>query len=68
MRLRLPELLKLRTMTPYQLAKASGGRLSMSVVYRWQRAGGKFGQLERDQLEALCEVLEVTPGELFTKR
>lgn len=67
MRLRLPEILEAQDMTAYALAQASGGRISMSLAYRVQREGGAFKCLSPEALEALCEVLEVTPGELFER-
>ena len=68
MRLRLPELLKAREMTAYALARASRGRISMSLAYRMQRERGAFKCLSPDAIEALCEVLGVEPGELFERR
>jgi DNA-binding Xre family transcriptional regulator len=65
MRLRLPELLKARDMTPYALARASRGRISMSLAYRMQRERGAFKCLSPEALDALCEILRVGPGELF---
>jgi DNA-binding Xre family transcriptional regulator len=67
MRLRLPELLKAREMTPYALAQASRGRISMSLAYRIQREHGAFKCLSPDAIDALCEVLLVEPGDLFEK-
>jgi len=67
MRLRLPELLKARQMTAYALAQASQGRISMSLAYRMQREGGAFKCLSPDTLDALCEVLQVEPGDLFER-
>ena len=52
-------------MTAYGLAKASGGRLSMSAAARLARDEWKC--LPRAVLEALCEVLNVEPGELFER-
>ena len=67
MRLRLPELLKARGLTPYALARASRGRISMSLAYRMQREQGAFKCLSPDALEALCEVLGVGPEDLFER-
>jgi hypothetical protein len=65
MRLRLPELLAERDMTPYQLAARSGGRIPLASAYRLQKAGGRFSRLSPAMLAALLEVLEVTPDQLF---
>ncbi|MGH7514083.1 MAG: helix-turn-helix domain-containing protein [Gemmatimonadales bacterium] len=67
MRLRLPELLKARDMTPYALAQASRGRISMSLAYRMQRERGAFKCLSPDAIDALCEILGVEPGDLFER-
>lgn len=67
MRLRLPELLERQQMTPYQLSKASGGRISMSTAYRIVRMGGRLQNFDGELLEALCDVLAVGPGELLER-
>lgn len=67
MRLRLPELLEERALTPYGLAQASGGRISMSLAYRIVREQGAFKCLTPPILEALCDVLKVEPDELFDR-
>ena len=67
MRLRINELLKRRELTPYALAKASGGRVSLPMVYRLQRSQGRFTTIKADVLDALCEVLDVEPRELFER-
>lgn len=67
MRLRLPELLDERGMTPYALARASGGRIDMSQAYRLTRSRGQVRYLDTRLLEALCDVLEVKPGELLER-
>ena len=66
MRLRVPELLKKRGLTAYSLATRSGGRISMTMAYAYSRKGA-FRCLSPEQLEALCEVLDVEPGELFVR-
>jgi DNA-binding Xre family transcriptional regulator len=68
MRLRLPELLKERDMTPYGLAKESGGRISLSTAYRLTRNKGKVRYLDTELLETLCDVFEVEPGELLERQ
>lgn len=67
MRLRLPELLARRKMTGYQLAKLSEGRISFSTLYRILRADGYSNSYESKFLDAVCDVLEVEPEELFEK-
>ena len=64
MRIRLPELLP-EGMTAYQLAKASGDRISLSTAYRLVRLKGRVANFDADMLAALCDVLGVKPGELF---
>jgi DNA-binding Xre family transcriptional regulator len=66
MRLRVPELLRARQLTAYALATQSGGRISMTAAYRYSRTGA-FRCLSPEQLDALCEILEVEPGELFAR-
>lgn len=65
MRLRFPELLEARGLTPYALAKHSDGRLSRSFCYRIVQDKGAFRCLSPEQLDALCELLECEPSELF---
>lgn len=66
MRLRVPELLAERQMTPYALHKASGGRISLSAAYRL--ASGEFRAVSASVLDALCEVFEIDdPGPLFRR-
>lgn len=66
MRLRVPELLADRQMTPYALHKASGGRISLSAAYRL--ASGEFRAVSSSVLDALCDVFEIDdPGPLFRR-
>jgi hypothetical protein len=67
MRLRLPELLKEKGLTPYYLAKQSKGRISLSAAYRYARMNGHVKCFDAVVLEALCDVLGVGPGELFER-
>ena len=67
MRVRINELLKRRGLTPYALAMASGGRLSLTMLYRLQRTQGRFTTIKADVLDALCDVLEVELGELLDR-
>jgi len=59
MRLRIPELLDARGMTPYGLAKASGGRISMSTAYRLKDSRGRLETYAAEMLEALADVFDV---------
>lgn len=66
-RLRLPELLRQHHMTPYELAKRAGGRISMSTAYRIVRADGRVQNFDADFLEALCDVFGVGVAELLER-
>ena len=66
-RLRLPELLEARGLTPYHLHKTSGGRISLSAAYRYTRLRGKVASFDGEILEALCDVLDLEPGELLER-
>jgi DNA-binding Xre family transcriptional regulator len=70
MRLRLPELLQEQKppMTPYAVAKASGGRISLSTIYRLARQKGQVDSFDAELLEALCDVLGCEPGDLLERR
>lgn len=68
MRLRLPELLAERKLGPSALHKEAlrrglGDELSAGKCYRLAR--DEWSQVSRETLEALCLILQVTPGELF---
>lgn len=65
MRLRVPELLEARGITAYQLAKQSDGRISLSAAYRLAR--GEWKCLPEVVLDALCDVLDCTPGDLLLR-
>jgi transcriptional regulator with XRE-family HTH domain len=67
MRLRIPELLTARGITPYALAKRSGGRVSFSTVYRLVERRGRLQTYGANLLDTLCEVVDVAPGELFER-
>ena len=68
LRLRLPELLEERGMTPYAFSKATNGRVSMSTAYRVVRMRGRLATFDATLLQAICDVLEVEPGELFEQK
>ena len=67
MRLRLPELLEQHEppLSAYAVAKASNGRVNESTLYRIVRARGEVGLFAADLCQALCEVLNIGPAELF---
>ena len=67
MRVRLAELLELRGMTAYAVAQESEGRISTSALYRLLKSDGRVRLLDADLLDALCDVLEVEPGELLER-
>lgn len=72
-RVRIPELLAADTAkgriktTPYALAKQSSGRISLSTAYRLVKRRGQLESFESKLLEALCDVLDVEPGELLER-
>lgn len=66
-RIRVPELLETRQITPYRLHKLSGGRISLSTAYRLNRLKGRLKMFDRDLLDALCDVLGVGPSDLFER-
>jgi DNA-binding Xre family transcriptional regulator len=53
--------------TPYHLAKQSKGRISLSAAYRYVRLGGRVNSFDAEVLEAMCDVLNVEPGELLER-
>ena len=67
MRLLLPELRDEKGLTAYHLAKTSGGRISLSAAYRYVRLEGRIASFDGDVLEAMCDVIEVPPGELLER-
>lgn len=67
MRLRLPELLDEHGLTAHAAALQSGGRINRATLYRIVRAKGRIRLLDTDLLEALCDVLDVEPGELLER-
>ena len=68
LRLRLRELLKERDMSPYAFSKATRGRVSMSTAYRVVRMRGRLAMFDAKLLDAICDVLQVEPGELFERK
>lgn len=67
MRLRIPELLDAADLTPYALHKQSAGRISLSTAYRLARKRGEVKNFAGELLEALCDVLDVEPGDLLER-
>ena len=67
MRLRLPELLTEHEVTAYTLAQRSRGRISPSTLYRLVRNRGRVRYLDGDLLDALCDVLDLEPGDLLER-
>src|SRR5512143_4125875 len=66
MRLRLPELLREHRYTAYRLARESGGRISLSTIYRLKRSGGRLQSYSAQLCEAIVAVLGLTDAnELF---
>jgi DNA-binding Xre family transcriptional regulator len=66
-RIRLPELLKEHKITAYGVARDSGGRILPSTLYRLVRPRGRVKYFDSALLEALCDVLDVEPGELLER-
>lgn len=67
MRLRIPELLTEKDVNAYQVSKRSAGRISLSTAYRLKRDKGRLQSFNAEMLEALCDIFDVTPGELFER-
>lgn len=65
MRLRLPELFKEKGLTAYEVAKRSNGRLAEASIYRLVRRRGEVTMISAKTVEALCDVLDVGPGDLI---
>ncbi len=65
--LRISELLRQRGMTPYALAKASQGRISLSGAYRLMKANGFFSCIRASVLDAMCDILKVNAADLLTR-
>lgn len=67
MRLRIPELFTEKGVSAYRVAMSSDRRISLSTVYRLKRDEGRLETFRNDMLEALCDVLDVEPGDLFER-
>jgi hypothetical protein len=66
-RLRLPELMEEHGLTPYFVAKQSGGRISLSTAYRLARLKGVVKTFDAEVIDALCDVFRVEPGALLVR-
>ncbi len=62
-RLRIHEIMKARRISAYALSQAT--TLSYPSAYRLSRAGGAFGRLHAETLDALCGFFRAQPGELL---
>ena len=62
-RLRIHQIMKARNITAYALSK--GTTLSYPTAYRISRAGGEFGRLHTETLDALCRFFDLQPGKLL---
>ena len=63
MRLLIRDLLSARGMNAYAFAKVSGARIPISAAYRYVEEEGHLTTFKASHLEAMCDVLEVGPGE-----
>jgi DNA-binding Xre family transcriptional regulator len=55
--------MKARGISAYALGKGAG--LTYPTAHRLSRSSGKFGRLEAETLDRLCEFFRVQPGELL---
>ena len=67
MRYRLPELMDAKGWTAYELAKRSEGRISMRTLYRICEQKGRVKQFDGGLVEALCDTLDISVGELLER-
>lgn len=67
MRIRLTELLREKHTNPRKLEIQTGGAISARTLYRIKAADGRLRFLDAHLLDALCDVLDVTPGELLER-
>ncbi len=65
LRLRFPELLEERGLTPNAFAKLTGGAISDATAYRLVKLRGKLKTFDPRLLEAICNALDVKPGDLI---
>lgn len=64
-RFRLADILRARGITAYRVAKDTG--LALTTVYGMTSTRKRSGGIAWDTLEALCDYLDVEPGELLTR-
>ncbi len=64
-RLRFRELLEERGLTPYAFAKLTGGAISKATAYRLVKLRGELKTFDARKLEAMCDALDVEPGDLI---
>lgn len=62
-RLRIHQIMKARHISAYALSK--GTSLSYPSAYRLSRAGGEFGRMHAETLDALCAFFRLQPGKLI---
>lgn len=62
-RLRIHEIMKARHISAYPLSQAT--TLSYPSADRLSRAGGEFGRLHAETLDALCGFFRLQPGKLL---
>jgi DNA-binding Xre family transcriptional regulator len=67
MRLRFPELFTETGVNPYRLSTRSGNRISLSTAYRLKRVRGVLETYRSAMLDAICDVMEVTPAEIWER-
>ncbi len=65
LRPQFPEVLEERRLTPYAFAKLTGGEVSNATAYRLVKLRGKLKTFDARLLEAMCDALDVEPGELI---
>ncbi len=65
LRLRFPELLEERGLTPHAFAKLTGGAVSDATACRLVKQRGKLKTFDPRLLEAICNALDVEPGDLI---
>lgn len=62
-RMKIHSIMKARHISAYALSK--GANLSYPTAYRLSRAGGMFGRLHSETLDALCRFFHLQPGALI---
>ncbi len=67
LRLQLPELLAERGLSWLKLAELSEGRISRSTAHRLVKGRDGLKMFDAAVLEALCDILRVTPNDLLQR-